>query len=309
MTPVLAVGDLMALIGSGLILLSISSVVLWVFAALSSDDLEQSDEWRYDVSRINELRKHDAIYRQFNPIVNVLARLNRSAFRESLPEILREIHAAGLSRFWLPEEWLAKQMIVAGLAIPAYMAMFWVTMGSAGFVLALVMGGATAYYLRIRLSNLARRRLTLIKRRIPFLLDLLTLLMEAGSTFMQAMQQGVVEFKGHPVASEFNRVLTDMNLGKTRTEAFTAMDYRLSDDDITSIVGAILQGEELGTPLAHIFRVQADTMRLKRSQRAERLAAEAGVNMLAPAVLVMVSTVLIILGPFILQFLYSGLDL
>ena len=82
-------------------------------------------------------------------------------------------------------------------------------------------------------------------------------------------------------------MLADMNLGKTRTEAFQAMRDRLADDEITSIIGAIVQGEMLGTPLANIFRTQADVLRIKRTQRAEMIAGEAGVNMLLPAVLVM----------------------
>ena len=86
----------------------------------------------------------------------------------------------------------------------------------------------------------------MIKRRMPFLLDLLTLLMEAGSTFLNALTQAVEEFRGHPVAEEFGRVLADMNLGKTRTEAFQAMRDRLADDEITSIIGSILQGETPG---------------------------------------------------------------
>ena len=138
---------------------------------------------------------------------------------------------------------------------------------------------------------------------MPYLLDLLTLLMEAGATFLNALNQAVDEFRGHPVAEEFGRVLADMNLGKTRMEAFQAMRDRLADDEITSIIGTIIQGEHLGTPLARIFRSQADVLRVKRSQRAESIAGEAGVNMLMPAVLVMAATVLIILGPFLLNFM------
>ena len=167
----------------------------------------------------------------------------------------------------------------------------------------------TAWLLRRRLASQAAARLRQIKRRMPFLLDLLTLLMEAGSTFIGAMRQAVGEFEGHPVAQEFGRVLADMNLGKTRTEAFQAMRDRLADDEITSIIGSILQGEMLGTPLANIFRTQADVLRIRRTQRAETIAGEAGVNMLLPAVLVMVATVLIIVGPFLLNFLYFGLSL
>ena len=144
---------------------------------------------------------------------------------------------------------------------------------------------------------------------MPFLLDLLTLLMEAGSTFLNALRQAVDEFRGHPVAEEFGRVLADMSLGKTRVEAFQAMRDRLADDEITSIIGSILQGEYLGTPLAQIFRTQADVLRIKRTQRAELVAGEAGVNMLLPGILIMASTVLIIIGPFMLNYLKFGLTM
>ena len=86
------------------------------------------------------------------------------------------------------------------------------------------------------------------------------------------------------------------------------MRARLSDDDVTSVVGSIIQGEELGTPLAMIFRTQSDVLRIKRSQRAEAIAGEAGVKMLLPGILIMASTALVILGPFILNYLYSGFN-
>jgi len=165
------------------------------------------------------------------------------------------------------------------------------------------------WLLRRRLAARATLRLRLIKRRMPYLLDLLTLLIEAGSTFLNALAQAVEEFRGHPIAEEFGRVLADLNMGKTRAEAFSAMRDRLQDDEIGSIIGSILQGEELGTPMANVFRMQADVLRVKRSQRAETIAAEAGVNMLLPAVLVMVAAALIIVGPFLLNYWSFGLFL
>ena len=61
--------------------------------------------------------------------------------------------------------------------------------------------------------------------------------------------------------------------------------------------------------MARIFRTQADVLRIKRTQRAESLAGEAGVNMLLPGVLIMAATVLVILGPFLLNYLAFGLGL
>jgi tight adherence protein C len=115
----------------------------------------------------------------------------------------------------------------------------------------------------------------------------------------------VQEFQHHPVGHEFGRVLGEMSMGKSRTAALEAMRDRLSDDEITSIIGSIIQGENLGTPLARLFRTQADVLRMKRTQRAETMAGEAGVQMLLPGILIMASTVIIILGPFILGFLYA----
>jgi tight adherence protein C len=314
MTPIVPLATIPAAIGlqvvaSLIVGAAIAMLVWWVYRVLQSDDLAQGAEWRYDVSRMNELRRIDPLYRLFQPLLTALARMNRVIFADRLPEVYRQIQAAGLPRFWLPEEYLARIQLLALCSTPLWIyLLFWI-FGGQGIWLVPVAVIATALFLRYRLAVLAAARLRQIKRRMPYLLDLLTLLMEAGSTFLNALNQAVDEFRGHPVSEEFGRVMADMNLGKTRMEAFQAMRDRLADDEITSIIGTIIQGEHLGTPLARIFRSQADVLRVKRSQRAESVAGEAGVNMLMPAVLVMAATVLIILGPFLLNFFKFGMSI
>lgn len=307
-TP-LAVIDPLALAACGLTGGAVAALLWWVLSALASDDVAQEDEWRYDVSRINALRRGDVIYRLLQPVVQFFAKLNRAAVPTRLPEIGRQIQAAGLSRYWLAEEYLARCQVISLLLLPVYLYFCIDWMGSVGAVSALMLAGLTVWLLRRRLAGLAERRLVEIKRRLPFVLDLLTLLMEAGSSFLQALRQTVIEFEGHPISTEFGRVLTDMNMGKARSEAFESMRRRLSDDEINSIIGTIIQSEELGTPLTGILRATADVLRVKRSQRAETIAGESAVNMLLPGVLVMAATVLIMLGPFVLNFLTSGFEL
>ncbi|MBW3541093.1 MAG: type II secretion system F family protein, partial [Planctomycetes bacterium] len=274
---------------------------------LHTTDLAQDEEWRFDVGRINELRRVSLLYRVFQPVVQGFASLNRRFFAESLPEIGRQVQAAGLSRAWTGAEYLGRLELIALIVSPLYVYFCLNAMGPAGLMMAVVLTVLTAYWLRRRLAFLAQRRLMAIKKRLPFLLDLLTLLMEAGSTFLQALAEAVEEYREHPVGVEFGRVLAELSMGKNRTAALEAMRERLSDDEITSIVGSIVQGENLGTPLALIFRTQADVLRIKRTQRAETLAGEAGVKMLLPAILVMAATVIVILGPFVLSFIYSDL--
>lgn len=286
------------LMGGGMFLLA------WIVTrALLTEDLEQDDEWRYDVSRINELRRISLLYRGFYPVIQGFAALNRRAFREQLPEINRQILAAGHSRYWTAEEWLARIELVALFCSLPIFYVCMELMGPPGVVLGAVLTVVLAVLLRRRLAKQAAYRVWRIKLRLPFLLDLLTLLMEAGSTFLSALREACHEFRDHPVGVEFGRVLAEMNMGKSRTAALESLRQRLSDDEVTSIVGAIVQGEQLGTPLAVLFRTQADFMRVKRTQRAETIAGEAGVKMLLPTVLIMAAVVIVILGPFILSFI------
>ena len=272
---------------------------------LYSERLEQGDEWRYDVNRINNLREHSTIFQVFYPLIVILAAFNRALFQESLPTIDREVQAAGLSRFWTPAEYLARLQVIALILFPAYFYICLDLMGTSGVVSAVMLAGLTWYFLRKRLSSQAHKRLFQIKKKLPFLLDLVTLLMEAGATFLQALKEGVDEFRGQPVGVEFGRVLAEISMGKSRTMALESLRERLSDDEITAIIGSIVQGEVLGTPLAQVFRTQADVLRIKRTQRAETIAGEAGVKMLLPGILVMASTVIVILGPFLLSFVYQ----
>jgi tight adherence protein C len=298
--------DLILLLAACIAFAGAVFVLAWTVAkTLRTEDLAQDTAWRYDVTRINELRRISALYRYFQPVIQLLARFNRGAFRDSIPELDREVQAAGLPRVWTGAEYLARLELIALLVAPLYFFAAIRMMGVPGSIMAGVFTVLTAYVLRRRLSSRARYRLLLIKRRLPFLLDLLTLLMEAGSTFLQALRESVTEFRDHPVGAEFGRVLAELNMGKTRIEAFESMRRRLADDEITSIVGSIIQGEQLGTPLARLFRTQADVLRIKRTQRAETVAGEAGVKMLMPAILVMAATVIIILGPFLLSFFYA----
>ena len=288
---------------------AVTIFIVWLLRSLATDDLEQDDEWRYDVSRINGLRRSDPVFRLFQPLIQTAARFNRNVFGGELPELGRQIQAAGMSRYWLAEEYLGKLELISILLLPVYALSFVATIGGMGVLTAFIASGMTFWVMKRQIKRRAERRLILIKRRMPYLLDLLTLLMEAGSSFIHALLQAVHEFARQPVAEEFGRVLADMNMGKARSEAFDSIRRRLDDDEINSIIAAILQSEELGTPITSIFRTQAEVLRVKRSQRAEKIAGEAGVNMLLPGVLVMASTVLLILGPFVLNYVVLGMGL
>ncbi len=289
-------------ISCGLIGSAVAVLVVTIRSALERTTGERVDPDRFDVVRLADLRAASLTVRLLEPLVRLLSEFCRRMFSEELPSVQRDLHVSGSARAWKPEEWLAATIINAVLfSLPGGL---WCVreFGIPGFVMGGALVAVVGVMLRRRLHSQAVRRMWRIKTRLPYFLDLVNLLMEAGATFMNALREAVREFSEQPVGQEFGRMLTELSLGRARSAALESMRDRLQDDEITSLVGAIIQGEEHGSPLAHVLRGQADFLRIKRTQRAETMAGEAGVQMLFPAMLVMMATVIVILAPFAMEF-------
>jgi tight adherence protein C len=147
----------------------------------------------------------------------------------------------------------------------------------------------------------ARKRLGVIKERLPYVVDLIALMMEAGAGFMESLKTAATENRNHPLGQELALVVRDTDLGATRREALGNLRDRLDDPDFSDLLLAIIRGEELGTPLAEIMRTQADQLRLKQSQWQEKQSAEAQVAIIFPGLVVMAACILIIMAPFLLK--------
>ena len=121
---------------------------------------------------------------------------------------------------------------------------------------------------------------------------------------MNAMQRIVERGKIDALGEELLRVLREIQLGKTRRNALKDMSERVDQADLRSVMNALVQADELGVGIASILRIQADQMRQRRFERAEKMANEAPVKMLFPLVAFIFPAVfLVLLGPIILQIL------
>ena len=146
-----------------------------------------------------------------------------------------------------------------------------------------------------------------IQRSLPFVLDLLTLSVEAGMDFMTALQRNVQRRKIDALGEELIRVIREIQLGKTRREALRAMSLRVNLSDLRSVVNALVQADELGVSIGSILRIQAEQMRQRRFERAEKLANEAPVKLMFPLLcFIFPSVFLILLGPVLLRLVQQG---
>ncbi|MEE9367909.1 MAG: type II secretion system F family protein [Pontiella sp.] len=157
------------------------------------------------------------------------------------------------------------------------------------------------------LKKSVKQRHRSIERALPFVLDLLTLSVESGLDFMSGIQRIIQHREIDPLGEELVRVFREIQVGRTRKEALRNMAIRVNHHDIRSVSNALIQADELGTGIGHALRVQADQIRTKRFQRAEKLGNEAPVKLLFPlTAFIFPAVFLVLLGPIILQMLVRG---
>lgn len=158
-------------------------------------------------------------------------------------------------------------------------------------------------------NSRGNRRELAITRTMPFVLDLLVLTMRAGASLQQAIERVTQDYAEHPIGREFAAVLSDLSTGTTVREAFENMQGRVPVPAVRTFVDDLVQGDELGRPLADIFERQADEARVRRVQDATETAGRAKVLVLVPGMLVFVSVLILLFAPFAVRWYYGGQSL
>lgn len=144
-----------------------------------------------------------------------------------------------------------------------------------------------------------------INMQMPEVLDLLSVSVEAGLGFDQALKEVTDAFKG-PLIDEFNTVKREMLLGKTKRRALMDMADRCNVEDLSLFVSAIIQGEQFGISLKNILRTQSFSIRLRHKQRIEQKAAKLPVKIILPvAIFIFPVLFIVVLGPTVFNLLES----
>lgn len=174
-----------------------------------------------------------------------------------------------------------------------------------GIVLAAVLGAALFFLPDLLIYNAALRRQEQVQKGLAEALDMLTVCVEAGQGFDAALMQVARNVDG-PISGEFARVISEIQIGKSRGEAFAAMGDRVALPEVKNFTTALVQADRLGLPIAQVLREQTATMRLSRKQRAEEQAQKVTVKIIFPLVVCIFPVLFIVLiGPAAIRIIDS----
>ncbi len=155
------------------------------------------------------------------------------------------------------------------------------------------------------LSNRANGRGNSILEQLPDALDLLTISVEAGLGFDAALVKVTEKMKG-ALSDEFKRAAGEQRVGKSRQEALRGISERVDVKELQNFISAIIQADQLGVSMSKVLRIQSETLRTERRQRAEEKAARAPILIMLPTVgCIFPSLFIVILAPAALSAMKS----
>lgn len=204
-----------------------------------------------------------------------------------------------------PERVIARSIIVSILFMIFYI--WWSgSFSCASIGIALGLGCA---FVGGRLLLRARARKAEIERALPTTMDMLTLSVEAGLDFGQAISRITTASKANALTREFERLIAELKLGVARADALARMAKRIRVPSLDALAATLIQADRFGASIGPTLRAHAQRVRGERMMRAEKAGAMAAQKALIPLIVcIMPVTFIVVFGPLVARYLTGGFD-
>jgi Flp pilus assembly protein TadB len=250
--------------------------------------------------RRDDLRRRSFVYRHLGGLVAALGPVYRfygAGLRDRVTADLEVLDDGD----WRADEFLAARHL--GLT-PVVAAAAAAAAAYSGLLVGLALGLGLLAVAPVLVARSARgraaRRVRAVRGRLPYTLDLMALVLDAGGgTLFDCLRLGAEENAGHPLGEEYRRVVGAVDKGVAPAAALAEMTRRLGDPDVAEVNLAIATAEARGLPLRDALQAIGTRLRARQVQWMERAAEEAKVHITWPAMLVMVACLIVVVAPFL----------
>jgi tight adherence protein C len=156
---------------------------------------------------------------------------------------------------------------------------------------------APVYYVELK----RRKRMELIDKQMPDLIDLLVVTIEAGLGILASMRDAS-ESMGDPLGQELRLTLQEQRMGLSVGQAIESLGRRCDAGNMRMFVRAITQGERLGVSIGTTMRNLSVEMRKRRRAMAEERAQKMPIKMLFPLIFfIFPALFIVILTPMVIS--------
>ncbi|HHU90927.1 MAG TPA: type II secretion system F family protein [Clostridiaceae bacterium] len=292
-----------------LLLISLSCFLYNVLNLGKSSKTEISQRLNYIRHQTEDSMPEDELSTSFKEriIKPVLEGVGKAVLRLAPKEMIAgmesKIIMAGKPYNWGVKNWLGIQaFMILGLPVLILLLYIQFRMDVSDLILIIFASALIGLlFPNMLLNTKIRKRQSEISKSLPDIMDLLTVSVEAGLTFDSALSKVVEKMPG-PLAREFETVLQEIKVGKTKKEALYQMSDRIGIQDLRSFVGAVVQADQLGVSLGRVLRLQSEQIRQNRKQRISEKAMKAPIKMLIPMVVFIFPVIFIVLlGPVVIN--------
>lgn len=222
---------------------------------------------------------------------------------EVVTNLEKKIVMSGKPYNWTVKNWLGIQAVVT-LVMPAIILFIFLQVNADPKRILLMVGAVAMMgilFPNLILNGKIRNRQKDIMKTLPDIMDLLTVSVEAGLSFDSALSKVVDKMPG-VLSREFDVLLQEMKVGKSRKEAMYQMTDRIGVMDFRSFISAVVQADQLGVSLGRVLRIQSEQIRQNRKQRIQEKAMKAPIKMLIPMIVfIFPSIFIVLLGPVMLN--------
>ncbi len=301
----------MELIIGGLLLAFALGLIVYVVLTQADDkamvrnSLRQLDGYEVENVRDQELLV-PLSERAIAPVMGWLTSVGRRFTPTGyVDNIRRKFVWAGVGNADGVDRFLAIRVLTAAAVLPVLFILFVVNPLGLDGMLKLIVTALAVFALLLGpdawLNRKVEERHVALQEKLPDVLDLLTISVEAGLGFEQALDRTIAAVPG-ALSDEFARMLGEVRAGASRSDAMRAMEQRTNVPEVRSFVLAILQADTFGVSIGRVLRAQSDEMRIKRRQLAQEKAQKAPVKMLIPMVFcVFPALFVVVIGPAIIN--------